>query len=49
MKLKPHRDAKRLISEINTYQDGNVQIQAFIDALKFGSVGGVLIGNPIQN
>ena len=33
--VKPHTNAKRLISEISNYQDGNIQLQAFIEALKY--------------
>jgi len=47
--VKPHRDAKLLICEINTYQDGNIQLQAFIDALKYAPSDAIQIANPIQN
>ncbi len=46
--VKPHREAKLLISEINTYQDGNIQLQAFIDALKYSSSDAIQIANPLQ-
>ena len=46
--VKPHRDAKLLISNINAYQDGNIQLQAFIDALKYTPSDAVQIGNPIE-
>jgi hypothetical protein len=42
--VAPYRDAKRLISEINHYQDSKVQLDAFMSALKFGgqnALGGV--------
>lgn len=47
--VKPHRNAKLLISNINTYQDGNIQLQAFIDALKYQPIDAIQIANPLQN
>ncbi len=47
--VKPHRNAKVLIGEINTYADGNIQLQAFIDALKYQPSDAIQIDNPIQN
>ena len=33
--VKPYCEYKRLISEINHYQDSKVQLKAFVDALKY--------------
>jgi len=46
--VKPHREAKLLISEINTYQDGEIQLQAFIDALKFTPSDAVQIASVTE-
>ncbi len=46
--VRPHRNAKLLISEINTYQDGEVQLQAFIDALRYSSEDTVQIANTLN-
>ena len=46
--VKPHRDAKLLICEINTYADGEIQLQAFIDALKFTPTDAIQIANPLE-
>jgi len=46
--VKPHRNAKVLISEINTFQDGNIQLQAFIDALKYAPSDAIQIANPLN-
>ena len=35
--VKPYNDAKSLISEINTYQNSSIQLEAFISALKTNS------------
>jgi len=37
-----------LISEINTFQDGNIQLQAFIDALKYAPSDAIQIANPLN-
>ena len=47
--VRPHRNAKLLIGEINTYADGEIQLQAFIDALKYQPSDAIQIANPIQN
>jgi len=46
--VKPHREAKLLISEINTYTDGNIQLQAFIDALRFTPSDAIQIANVTE-
>ena len=46
--VKPHREAKLLISEISAYQDGNIQLQAFLDAIKYRPSEAVQIGNTME-
>lgn len=46
--VKPHYCAKLLISGISSYQDSNVQLQAFVNALKFVPSDSVQIGNPLS-
>ncbi len=47
--VKPYRDAKQLVGEINLYADGEIQLQAFIEALKFAPTDLVQIANPLKN
>ena len=46
--VKPYKEAKQLITDINAYQDGNIQLQAFIDALKYTPSDAIQIANTIQ-
>ncbi|NOQ31766.1 MAG: hypothetical protein GQ570_11650 [Helicobacteraceae bacterium] len=45
--VKPHRNAKLLIININAYQDGNIQLQAFIEALENSSDDALQISNDV--
>jgi len=46
--VKTYCDYKQLIGNIRTYQDGNIQLQAFIDALKFTPSDAIQIANVTE-
>lgn len=46
--INPYRSHKNLIESINCYQDGNVKLKAFIDAIKHSGKGSNLITKQIK-
>jgi len=46
--IKPHSSHKLLIGNIRCFQDSQVQLQAFVDALKFAPSDAIQIANPLN-